>query len=236
MFPQPSGWVLLRLVSHLRHNSFVRRAIGPPELVNPLLSLSALSAPLLSTSPSRTEYVLTQSDIVPFLQDLAHRFDPSGELDGILAPVVSIFLSHESLFRQEGLGGADTTWRGVLSGLEVLASIKPIAIMMTRMENWIPEGVTAERFEKDSLLGPLCRLGVFPYEWVSLFQPLMLLSPIFTLLVATYCKDLFRKSRWKDQRWCRFVIRQSERYTQNSTGWLGISWVRFFLFRLILFL
>lgn len=136
--------------------------------MKPLLSLSALSAPLLSTSLSNTnEGLLTDSDIEPFLQDVARRFGPTDELDSIIGPVVTLFLSHESLFRAEGMGGADTTWRSVLSGLELLVSIKAIAIMMTRMENWNPDGVSAENFEKVSLLGPLCRLGVFPNEWVG---------------------------------------------------------------------
>jgi ubiquitin conjugation factor E4 B len=166
--------------------------------VKPLLSLSALSAPLLSTSLSNSnECVLTDSDIETFLQDLARRFDPTGELDGILGPVITIFLSHESLFRPEGLGGADTTWRSVLSGLEVLASIKPIAIMMTRMENWIPEGVSPENFEKFSLLGPLCRLGVFPNEWVGFHMPwiLLLLVEILRFFAAGNCAELFLESR-----------------------------------------
>ena len=161
---------MIPYVLHSSHQSLTcaRRVVGPSELVKPLLSLSALSVPLLSTSLSNSnECVLTDSDIEPFLQDLARRFGPTDELDGILGPVITIFLSHESLFRPAGLGGADTTWRGVLSGLEVLVSVKAIANMMTRMENWIPEGVSADRFEKVSLLGPLCRLGVFPYEWVD---------------------------------------------------------------------
>jgi hypothetical protein len=43
------------------------------------------------------------------------------------------------------------------------------------MENWIPEGVSPENFEKFSLLGPLCRLGVFPNEWVGFHMPWILL-------------------------------------------------------------
>ncbi|PPQ91665.1 hypothetical protein CVT25_012878 [Psilocybe cyanescens] len=147
MFPQPSG-----------------RELGPPELIKPLLSLSALSAPLLS-SASENPYTLSPSDIDQFLQDFARRFEPDNELDDILAPVVRGLLFHESLFRPEGLGGGDSSWRGVISGLEVLVSIKSIAAMITRMEEWNPENVTAATFERVSLLGPLCRLGVFWAEW-----------------------------------------------------------------------
>ncbi|KAF8158117.1 ubiquitin elongating factor core-domain-containing protein [Crassisporium funariophilum] len=152
MFPQPSG-----------------RAIGPPELVTPLLSLSALSAPLLSNS-STSVNSLSPSDIEQFLQDLARRFEPDNELGDILGPVVRELLFHESLFKPEGLGGGDASWRGVVSGLEVLVSIKSIATMITRMEEWNPELATAATFERLSLLGPLCRLGVFSVEWPGIAQ------------------------------------------------------------------
>lgn len=141
------------------------RPLGPSELVEPLLSLSALSAPLLST-PTSSPNTLTPSDIDQFLQDLARRFEPDNEIDDILGPVVRQLLFHYSLFRPEGLGGGDASWRGVVSGLEVLVSIKSIAIMITRMEEWNPPNATAPTFEHRSLLGPLCRLGVFPREWV----------------------------------------------------------------------
>lgn len=133
----------------------------------PLLSLSALSAPLLST-PTATPDTLTPSDIEQFLQDLARRFEPDNEIDNVLGPVVQQLLFHESLNRPEGLGGGDASWRSVVSALEVLVSIKSIAIMITRMEEWNPPDATAANFEQLSLLGPLCRLGVFTREWVCL--------------------------------------------------------------------
>lgn len=151
MFPQPSG-----------------RPLGPPELVQPLLSLSALSAPLLS-SPTSNPNSLSPSDVEQFLQDVARRFEPDNEIDGILGPVVRELLFHESLFRPEGLGGGDAIWRGVVSGLEVLVSIKTIAVMVTRMPEWNPIA-TAPVFERVSLLGPLCRLGVFSAEWPGIGQ------------------------------------------------------------------
>ncbi|KAF9046597.1 ubiquitin elongating factor core-domain-containing protein [Panaeolus papilionaceus] len=151
MFPQPTG-----------------RALGPPELVAPLLSLSALSAPLSSATPNPN--TLTPSDIEQFLQDLAHRFEPDNELDDILAPVIRGLLFHPSLFRPEGLGGGDASWRGVISGLEALVSIKSIATMVTRMPEWIPANATAHNFEQFSLMGPLCRLGVFYPDWPGIAQ------------------------------------------------------------------
>jgi ubiquitin conjugation factor E4 B len=170
------GWFLLQqnLISatELPPN---RRPLGPPELVAPLLSLSALSAPLLSTATSAG--VLGPSDIELFLQDLARRFEPDNEIDDILGPVVRQLLFHESLWRSEGLGGGDASWRGVVTGLEVLVSVKSIAIMLTRMPEWIPANVTAASFERVTLLGPLCRLGVFAREWVSLLSDVMF--PVF---------------------------------------------------------
>ncbi|KAJ7863060.1 ubiquitin elongating factor core-domain-containing protein [Mycena olivaceomarginata] len=147
MFPQPSG-----------------RLLGPPELVAPLLSLSALSAPLLGSSSSSPN-TLTPSDIDVFLQDLTRRFEPDNEIDDVLGPVVRQLLFHESLFRPEGLGGGDAGWRGVVSGLEALVSIKGIAVMITRMEDFNPANATAATFEQVSLFGPLCRLGIFAREW-----------------------------------------------------------------------
>ncbi|KAJ7212066.1 ubiquitin conjugation factor E4, partial [Mycena pura] len=152
MFPQPSG-----------------RPLGPPELVAPLLSLSALSTPLFGSSSS-PPHALTPSDIDLFLQDLARRFEPDNEIDGVLGPVVHQLLFHESLFRPEGLAGGDAGWRGVVSGLEALVSIKAIAVMITRMQNWNPLNATAATFEHVSLLGPLCRLGIFGREWPSIAQ------------------------------------------------------------------
>ncbi|KAJ7672776.1 ubiquitin elongating factor core-domain-containing protein [Mycena rosella] len=152
MFPQPSG-----------------RPLGPPELVAPLLSLSALSAPLLASSSSSPN-TLTPSDIDAFLQDLTRRFEPDNEIDDVLGPVVRQLLFHESLFRPEGLGGGDAGWRGVVSGLEALVSIKGIAVMITRMEDWNPPNATAATFERISLLGPLCRLGIFGREWPGIAQ------------------------------------------------------------------
>lgn len=166
MFPQPSGYVTPMDTRPAYLLVRLRRVLGAAELVQPLLSLSALSAPLLSSS-SNSQTTLAPSDVEQFLQDFARRFEPDNEIDDILAPVVHGLLFHESLFRPEGLGGADSSWRGVVSGLEVLVSIKSIAAMITRMDEWIPSEATAANFEVTSLLGPLCRLGVFSPEWVG---------------------------------------------------------------------
>ena len=103
-------------------------------------------------------------------------------MDEILGPVVRLLLFHKSLFKLEGLGGGDASWHGVIGGLEVLVSVKSIATMITRVEEWNPQNVTAASFERVSLLGPLCRLGVFSQEWVCsimLYFLLKILSVLF---------------------------------------------------------
>ncbi|KAI9573523.1 ubiquitin elongating factor core-domain-containing protein [Boletus coccyginus] len=151
MFPQPAG-----------------RELGPSEFVGSLLSLSALSTPL--TIVSSPNYVLSPTEVEPFLQDLARRFEPDNEIDGVLGPVVRQLLFHPSLFRPEGLAGGDSSWRGVVGGMEALVSIKSIAIMLTRLDEWNPPHATASTFETVTLMGPLSRLGVFSREWPAIAQ------------------------------------------------------------------
>lgn len=160
----------------------------------PLLSLSSLSAPLLSNASMNTSS-LSPSDIDLFLQDLARRFEPDNEMDEILGPVVRQLLFHESLFRPEGLGGGDASWRGIITGLEVLVSVKSIATMITRMEEWNPENATAATFERVSLLGPLCRLGVFFLEWVSFILSFFLFSLTLGVVIsARHHPDIFLRT------------------------------------------
>lgn len=145
---------------------------------------------LASTSPD----TLNPSDVETFLQELVTRFEPDNEIGDILGPVVRHLLFHQSLWRAEGLGGGDASWRGVVSGLEALVSIKPIAIMITRMPEWIPASATAATFEKVTLLGPLCRLSVFAREWVGTLNhiPLSLLAHS---VLAIYRTDIFLQPR-----------------------------------------
>lgn len=130
------------------------------------MSLSSFSGPLYSNAT--TSKVLSPSDVEPFLSDLAHRFEPENEIDGILGPVVCQLLFHESLARPDGVGGGDAIWRSIIGGLEALVSVKSIAAMLTRLPEWKPEHATAASFEKVTLMGPICRLGVFGKEWESI--------------------------------------------------------------------
>ena len=180
MFSQPAGYVAAFQVDKTLHRVCCSRPVGAPELIATLLSLSALSAPPFSaplfsvplfsappfSAPPSSPNVMTPSDTEQFIQDLACRFEPDNEIDNVFGPVVNGLLFHESLLRREALGG-DASWRCVIRGLEALVSSKSVATMITRMEKWNPPNATAVNFERMSLLGPLCRLGVFYQEWVS---------------------------------------------------------------------
>ncbi|KAI0755049.1 ubiquitin elongating factor core-domain-containing protein [Daedaleopsis nitida] len=146
MFPQPS---------------VTGKEFGAQELVPSFMSLSALSGPYLSASSSN---LLDSSEIELFLQDLVKRFEPDGELDSVLGPVVVKLCWHESL--DVGFASGDG-WRGIISGLEALVSVKAVANMITRLPEWNPD-VTAPEFELKSLMGRLLRLGVFHREWPSI--------------------------------------------------------------------
>ena len=145
MFPQPN---------------IPGKEFGSQELIPSLMSLSALSGPYLSSSSTN---LLDASEIELFLQDLVRRFEPDNEIDTVLGPVVVKLCWHESL--AVGLSSGDG-WRGIISGLEALVSVKPVAAMITRLPEWNPE-VSASEFESKSLMGPLLRLGVFHREWVN---------------------------------------------------------------------
>lgn len=172
------------------------RPIGAPELVKPLLSLSALAAPLLSGPPA-DPYTLDSSDIEQFLQELARRFE-NDDLESVFGPVVKGLLFHEALFRPEGLAGGDAGWRGVVSGMELLVSIRSVAVMITQVEEFNPPGSTAVTLEKESLMGPLCRLGIFGREWVrKLLLAIVLLS--YRYLQPAIAKSYFTESEKRTQ-------------------------------------
>ncbi|KAG2129448.1 ubiquitin elongating factor core-domain-containing protein [Suillus clintonianus] len=161
MFPQPANRPISTLGSH--------------ELLTPLLSLSALSTPLYA-SATTSPTTLTPDEVQPFLQDLAARFTDPEELLNTLSTLVRILVAHALMIPSEGIGGSsgDSAWRGVISGMEALVEVKPIAEMITTMPQWLGEGfgveVTAANFERLSLMGPLLRLGTFSREWPGIAQ------------------------------------------------------------------
>jgi ubiquitin conjugation factor E4 B len=103
-------------------------------------------------------------------------------------------LFHKSLWRAEGLGGGDASWRGIVCGLEALVSVKSISVMITGMPEWIPANVTAASFERVTLLGPLCRLGVFEREWVNLCEAMLYFISADEAFTAIHCQNILLTS------------------------------------------
>jgi len=178
-FPQPPKWVV-SCSSFSPLIDCLRREVGPAELLSPLLSLFSLSGPYASPLPCPHSQ-LSSTEVAPLLQDIAKHFEPGNKIDSILGPVVRALLFHECLFRREGLSGSDSRWRQVIAGLEALVSVKPIAAMITRLDEWNPKNATAASIERVSLMGPLCRLGVFGHEWPAVTE--------------TYFRNLDKKTR-----------------------------------------
>lgn len=168
-FPHPPGYVVahIRSVTDTYIHATYSKAIGAPEFTSMLLSLSSFAAsPYASSGPAGSS--LSPSEIESLLSDIVWRFDPDGELESVLGPVVIGLLHHECLFSPEGIASADSLWRGVVGGLEVLVANKSVVKMMCMMEEWCANDADAPNVERASLLGPLLRLNVFPTEWVSI--------------------------------------------------------------------
>lgn len=146
---------------------FLRKVLGAPELLPTFLSLSPLFSPL--SVPSSSSQVLMATDLVDLFTDLSSRFLDDG-LEEIVGPIIRLLCFHPSLERPEGLGGGDSVWRSVLAALETLVSVKGVASVITRLDEWCPVNADPAQFEHRSLMGPLLRLGVFNREWVSKFD------------------------------------------------------------------
>jgi ubiquitin conjugation factor E4 B len=164
MFPQPDG--------------ADPTTLGAPELVKPLLELSALSGPL-SSAPAST--LLTPPEVGPFLQDLSARFHPSGELADVLGPVFTALLTTPALANPAGLVAPDAAWRRILAALDALLSVRGAPDALTSLPNWCPADASAADFEHRALLGPLLRLGTFAGEW--------------PYIANTYFSDIERRTR-----------------------------------------
>ena len=125
--------------------------------------LSSLSVPLLSNASA----LLYPSDIDLFLQDLAcltTRWMKYSVLSFAFYCFTSRF-SGRKIWVEGMLAGAVSSVGWKFRCLSIIVSRH---MMITRMEEWNPQNVTAAsfKFERISLLGPLCRLGVFLQEWV----------------------------------------------------------------------
>jgi ubiquitin conjugation factor E4 B len=138
--------------------------LGAPELVPPLLALSALAGPL-GAAPQ--DALLAPAEVGPFLADLSARFLPAGELPGVLGPVFTALLGVPALRDPGGLVAPDAAWRRVLAALDALLAVRGAPDVLTGLPAWCPD-VAPGAFEHAALLGPLLRLGTFAPEWPAL--------------------------------------------------------------------
>ncbi|KIJ54955.1 hypothetical protein M422DRAFT_153298 [Sphaerobolus stellatus SS14] len=145
MFPQPLG-----------------KEYGAIELLPAFLGLSALVSPL--ANPSSSTAIIAPADLFDLFTDISNRFLNDG-LEEIMTPILRMLCFHPSLQRPEGLGGGDSAWRSIVSGLECLVRIKGIATIIPNLSDWCPEDIGPADIEHKSLMGPLLRLGVFSREW-----------------------------------------------------------------------
>lgn len=108
--------------------------------------------------------LLSTSEVLPFLNDLVQRWEEDG-LQDVLGSVVRSLAFHPVL--KHGFFESSNQWRGIAAALQELVTIKPIARMVTNMDEWNVSGsCPANELEERSLLGPLFRMGVYAREWV----------------------------------------------------------------------
>lgn len=115
------------------------QALGPQQLVSRLKALPDSAQGL----PSE------------YLQELIARFNGDG-LDMILGPAITAISSE--LNAQNILGECKTN----IQAFAYLCDNKAIATMITHLEEFNPDNVTAKNMEQVSLLGPLFRLSAYP--------------------------------------------------------------------------
>ena len=136
------------------------KPLGSDELLPSLVALGAANSMF---SAPRSE-LLSTSEVLPFLNDLVQRFEADG-LQDVLGGVVRSLAFHPLL--KHGFFEPTNQWRGIAAALQELVIIKPIARMVTNMDEWtVPDDCPANELERRSLLGPLFRMGVYAREWV----------------------------------------------------------------------
>ncbi|WOO81182.1 Ubiquitin conjugation factor E4 [Vanrija pseudolonga] len=156
MFPQPPS-----------------RPVGPAEFLPLLLGVTAPSSgnsdPLSSsTVVAQSKGALAQSDLVPFLNDLAAGF-ADGSMADVITPTLSLFFQEWfKITPTPDLLGND--WRNYLGAVSLLVQVKPIAALLPSLPVWVAPSVTAAKVEWQSLLGPLTRLSVFPREFPEIWK------------------------------------------------------------------
>jgi ubiquitin conjugation factor E4 B len=135
------------------------KPLGSDELLPSLIALGTANS--MFSAPSSE--LLSTSEVVPFLNDVVQHWEEDG-LEDILGGVVRSLAFHPVL--RQGFFERTNQWRGIAAALQELVAIKPIAQMVTNMDEWtVPENCPANELEKRSLLGPLFRMGVYAREW-----------------------------------------------------------------------
>jgi ubiquitin conjugation factor E4 B len=136
------------------------KPLGSDELLPSLIAVGTANS--MFSAPSSE--LLSTSEVLPFLNDLVQRWE-ADELQDVLGGVVRSLAFHPVL--KHGFFEPSNQWRGIAAALQELVTIKPIARMVTNMDEWtVPENCPANELEKRSLLGPLFRMGVYAREWV----------------------------------------------------------------------
>jgi len=161
MFLQPSKSA--RFVSclfSLTNPPLHSKPLGSDELLPSLIALG--TANTMFSAPSCE--LLSTSDVLPFLNDLVQRWEADG-LEEVLGGVVRSLAFHPVL--KHGFFEPSNQWQGIAAALHELLTIKPIARMVTSMDEWtVPDNCPTDQLERRSLLGPLFRMGVYAREWV----------------------------------------------------------------------
>ncbi|GAA5817498.1 hypothetical protein MFLAVUS_011046 [Mucor flavus] len=114
-------------------------SLGPQQLV-----------PRLKAQPDTPQGLPTD-----YLDEFVARFDNDG-LDDVLGPAL-VSLARE-LLQQNILGEC----KPIIQSFAYLCERKPIAAMLTNLDEFNPQQVTAKNMEEISVLGPLFRLSVYP--------------------------------------------------------------------------
>ncbi|GBC03242.1 hypothetical protein RclHR1_05020019 [Rhizophagus clarus] len=93
-----------------------------------------------------------------FIQELAAKVDEE-QFDQIFG---SALIGLAAQMRSKNILNND--YLKPLNGLVTLTGIKSLAAMLPTLRSWNPQSTTAKAFEVMSLLGPFCRISVFPSD------------------------------------------------------------------------
>ncbi|RXK40337.1 ubiquitin-conjugation factor E4 B, partial [Tremella mesenterica] len=152
MFPQPDT-----------------KPTGPAEFLPILLALTP-SGPGTTPSDHSSAHIshnaLGPSDLLPFLNDMALVAEQA--ISEIITPTLSLFFQEWFKLPRPDILGDE--WRRYLGAVVTLVLVKPIAACLPSLSIWMASGVTPEKVEWQSLLGPLTRLSVYPREFPQIWK------------------------------------------------------------------